>query len=111
MPRVALALEERTNPEAVLDFLETLARRVKSKGCQVASPAPGSWLIAACSHTLLVTYPYPGPNARLSPVMTNTVKVTILLVIEGPPQEIAELVNLVLETAQPRGLLVTPTIL
>lgn len=109
MPRIALALEERGTPEAVLDFLEALAGQARNKGCKLASPAQGSWLIAACSQSLLVTYP--GPTARPSSTEPSAAKITIIIVIEGPPHEIVELANLVLETARARKLPLTPIIL
>ena len=108
MPRVALALERPLEPEELINALKDLASMLSKRGCKIATPAPGSWMLAACGSTLLTVYP--SPLDRQPPTLIDA-NISITLHIEGDAESIVELVAVILAIAQRRRIRVKPLLI
>ncbi len=108
MTQVTLAVEEHEHPEALVGFLMEIASLLKEEGCEIATPAPGSWLVAACGDALLAVYPMPPAVEGRVAIDTSA---ALILRIEGAPESIVKLVKIVLGAARSRGIRVKPVMI
>jgi len=100
----AASTEDKTRLSA---FLERLKASLEEAGCRTASPAPGSWLLAACSDTLIVVEPHLSVSPLTQPGV-GAPPADIVVRVEGPAEGVVDAAQLLIRVARSTGIVLYP---